>query len=159
MRTKPVFFLLLTSGFLLFEPSSAKKVWRAEYDSLLMMEDSSVVNWPQVIRYLAAANTDPNSELAIRTVRTLGIIGDTLTTDMLIPILKIWSHQISSEAAFALGQMGAGKAHPALEEAALGGPPELAARALEALAKLADSASVDVVNKSLFHSDPDIRYA
>lgn len=145
--------------FLLFEPSNAKKAWRAEYDSLLMMEDSSAVNWPQAIRYLTAANTDPNSELAIRTVRTLGIIGDTLTAEMLIPILKIEGYPISSEAAFALGQMGAQRARSAMEEAALGGPPELAARAVEALAKLADGASVAIVDKLLLHQNPKVRYA
>ncbi len=159
MKTMFVFPFLLVSGLLFFKVSDAKTVWRAEYDSLLMMEDSSAVNWPQVIRYLATANTDPNSELAIRTVRTLGIIGDTLTADMLIPILKIWSYQISSEAAFALGQMGAKSARPALEETALGGPPELAARAVEALCKLADSASIYIIDRLLMHQDPEIRYA
>ncbi|HLG93307.1 MAG TPA: HEAT repeat domain-containing protein, partial [candidate division Zixibacteria bacterium] len=159
MKTKPAFFLLLGSIFFFFETACAKTAWQPEYDSLLMMEDSSAVNWPQVIRYLSAANTDPNSELAIRTIRTLGIIGDTLTADMLIPILKIWSYRISSEAAFALGQMGARKTRPALEEASLGGPPELAARAIEALCKLADSASVELIDRFLGHSEPDIRYA
>jgi len=159
MKAKLLTILFLASSFLFFEAAVAKTIWRAEYDSLLMMEDSSAVNWPQAIRYLTAANTDPNSELAIRTVRTLGIIGDTLTADMLIPILKIWSYRISSEAAFALGQMGAKKARPALEETALGGPPELAARAVEALAKLADSASVDVMDILFAHRDPNIRYA
>ncbi len=158
MKTNQAFLLFFASFFLLFEPSNAKKAWRAEYDSLLMMEDSSAVNWPQAIRYLTTANTNPNSELAIRTVRTLGIIGDTLTADMLIPILKIEGYQISSEAAFALGQMGGGRARPALEEAALRGPPELAERAVEALAKLPDSASVAIVDKLLLHQNPKVRY-
>ncbi|HLG93376.1 MAG TPA: HEAT repeat domain-containing protein, partial [candidate division Zixibacteria bacterium] len=159
MKTKQAFLLFWASVFLLSEPSNAKKAWREEYDSLLMMEDSSAVNWPQAIRYLTTANANPNSELAIRTVRTLGIIGDTLTAEMLIPILKIEGHPISSEAAFALGQMGAKKARPDLEEAALGGPPELAARAVEALAKLADSASAAIVDKLLLHQNPKVRYA
>ncbi len=150
---------LLLSSLLFFDTTNARSDWRAEYDSLLMMEDSSAVNWPQVIRFIGTANADPNSELAIRTVRTLGIIGDTLTADLLIPILKIWGHRISSEAAFALGQMAAKKARPALEEAALGGPPELAARAVEALCKLADSASIDLIDRLLTNQDPEIRYA
>lgn len=158
MRAKPAFLLLLASGFCLFEQAASSK-WRPEYDSLLMMEDSSAVNWPQAMRYLATANTDPNSGLAIHTVRTLGIIGDTLTADMLLPILKMRQFPIASEAAFAMGQMGAKKARAPLEEAALGGPPELAARAVEALAKLADSASVSVVDTLFLHSDPEVRYA
>ncbi len=159
MKVRPVSLFLLLSSLLFFDTTNARSDWRAEYDSLLMMEDSSAVNWPQVIRFIGTANADPNSELAIRTVRTLGIIGDTLTADMLIPILKIWGHRISSEAAFVLGQMGAKKARPALEEAALGGPPELAARAVEALCKLADSASIDIIDRLLTNQDPEIRYA
>ncbi len=159
MKFKLLSVLFLASFQWFLEKSDARAIWRSEYDSLLMMEVSSAVNWPQAIRYLATASSDPNSELALRTIRTLGIIGDTLTADMLLPILKIWGHPVSPEAAFALGQMGVKKARPALEEAALGGPPELATRAVEALAKLADSASVDLIERFLTHSDPETRYA
>lgn len=159
MKSQFTFWILIASSLFFFKPADVRAAWRAEYDSLLMMEDSSAVNWPQAIRYLETANSNPESELAVRTVRTLGIIGDTLTADMLVPILKIWSHQISAEAAFALGQMGAKKARAALEEAALGGPPELAARALEALCKLTDSASIDIIDRQLMHEDPQVRYA
>ncbi|MCI0330041.1 MAG: HEAT repeat domain-containing protein [candidate division Zixibacteria bacterium] len=159
MKVKPPYFLFLAAMFAFFEESGAKSAWRAEYDSLLMMEDSSAVNWPQAARFITLANADPNSELALRTVRTLGIIGDTLTAEVLIPILKFRGYRISSEAAFALGQMGGKKGRLALEEAALDGPPELAAGAVEALAKLADSGSVPIVDKLLLHQSPTVRYA
>lgn len=159
MNTIGAFLFLVVSGAFFCRSLEAKTGWRAEYDSLLMMEDSSAVNWPQAIRYLETVNSDPSSELAARTARTLGIIGDTLTAELLIPILKIKDHPISSEAAFALGQMGAKSARPYLEGAALGGPPELAVRAVEALCKLADSTSLDLMNGFFTHANPKIRYA
>lgn len=159
MKVRLFFVLLAVTLLRPTHAAAAKPVWRPEFDSLLLMEDSSVVNWPQAIRFISSANGDPNSELAIRTVRSLGIIGDTLTADLLTPLLKFGDHPISFEAAFALGQMGARKARAALEEAAASGPPELAARAVEALAKLADSSSLGVAEKLFSRADSKVRYA
>ncbi len=133
--------------------------WRPEYDSLLMMEDTSVINREQAVRYLKAAEQNPDSQLAIRTVRTLGIIGDSMAADMILPFLEKTEHPIAKEAAFALGQMGVISARPTLEKAALSGSPGLAASSVEALAKLADSASVPVITKLFVHRDSNVRYA
>jgi len=133
--------------------------WRPEYDSLLMMEDTSVINREQAVRFLKAAEQNPDSQLAIRTVRTLGIIGDSTAADLILPFLEKTEHPIAKEAAFALGQMGVKSARPALEKAALSGSPGLAASSVEALAKLADSASVPVVEKLFANRSSEVRYA
>ena len=109
--------------------------WRPEYDSLLMMEDTSVVNREQAARFLKASERNPDSGLAIRTIRTLGIIGDSTAADLLLRFLDKPGYPTAQEAAFALSQMGVKSARPALEKAALSNSPELAAKAVEALAR------------------------
>ncbi len=154
MKKSPLLLACLLM-FLAAEKNFAQG-WRPEYDSLLMMEDTSVVNRELAGRFLARFRAEP--ELAAHAIRTLGIIGDSTTLDLVSPFLERGG-KLAADAAFALGQMGAKSARPALEKAALGKSPELASRSAEAIAKLADSASVPVFEKLFVSKNGKVRYA
>lgn len=155
MKEFPSLLLACLLVLLVTEKSFAQS-WRPEYDSLLMMEDTSVVNREQAGRFLSRFRAEP--ELAARTVRALGIIGDSISADLVLPFLER-GEKLAAEAAFALGQMGGKSARPALEKAALGKSSETTAQAAEALGKLADSASVAVFEKLFLSKNGKVRYA
>ncbi len=110
--------------------------------SILVLQDQRSLGNGKLVAFLGHSNP----KLRYRAVLACANIQDSTTLEPLIPLLKDQEKNVRAAAAFALGQIGLAKAQAPLQEMLTGEKDNIVlSRTLEALGRVGDRSSLDVV--------------